>query len=102
MSSGALALAVEYMDGGSISNVIAQAGTIPEKVVSAVAFQILKGLEFLQSKKLVHRDIKPGNILVNSEGRVKIADFGISSALQVYIKYILEYYCNVSYFCWNS
>lgn len=82
MSQGALSLAMEYMDGGSIQNVIQQVGTIPENVMSAMVWQILKGLELLKDMKMVHRDIKPGNILLNSDGRVKVADFGISSALQ--------------------
>eukprot|EP00968_Pinguiococcus_pyrenoidosus_P009195 scaffold719_cov226-Pinguiococcus_pyrenoidosus.AAC.11 len=78
---GAITIALEYMDGGSLSNVLAQAGPIPELPLANMAFQILWGLAYLHHEKRVHRDIKPSNILINSSGQVKITDFGISAEL---------------------
>ena len=43
--------------------------------------QILFGLQYLHENKIVHRDLKPSNIFVDSEGRVKLADFGLSKTL---------------------
>ncbi|TDH67555.1 hypothetical protein CCR75_006921 [Bremia lactucae] len=81
LRDGAVVLALEYMDGGSLENVIHQLGTIPEHVLASVAFQILHALSYLKTNKRVHRDIKPPNILLNSHGQVKLSDFGIASEL---------------------
>ncbi len=54
---------------------------IPENILSIITRQILLGLYHLHKEKLIHRDIKPANILINSEGIVKITDFGISRSL---------------------
>ncbi|KAJ9448006.1 Mitogen-activated protein kinase kinase 4 [Diplonema papillatum] len=58
---------------------------VPERVIAVIGFQILKGLEYLHSLRfaeaagVVHKDIKPGNILINAKGKAKIADFGCCS-----------------------
>ncbi|XP_062573299.1 dual specificity mitogen-activated protein kinase kinase 6-like isoform X1 [Saccostrea cucullata] len=55
---------------------------IPEDVLSSVAFSVVKALHYLQSElKVIHRDVKPSNILINEKGQVKICDFGISGYL---------------------
>ncbi len=79
---GAITIALEFMDGGSLSNVLAQIGSIPEKVMANITFQILWGLAYLRHEKRIHRDIKPANLLINSMGQVKLTDFGVSSELQ--------------------
>lgn len=79
---GSITIALEYMDGGSLANVLHQVGPIPETVLASMAFQILWGLAYLKHEKRVHRDIKPSNILINSRGEVKVTDFGISAELQ--------------------
>lgn len=79
---GSITIALEYMDGGSLANVIDQVGPIPEQVLASIAFQILWGLAYLKHEKRVHRDIKPSNILINSKGEVKVTDFGIAAELQ--------------------
>ncbi|CAM9168245.1 unnamed protein product [Discosporangium mesarthrocarpum] len=75
---GAITVVTEYMDGGSLANV----GSIPEKALKCIMYQVLIGLLYLKQKKRVHRDIKPSNLLINSMGVVKVTDFGISSELQ--------------------
>jgi serine/threonine protein kinase len=76
-------LVLEYMDGGSLENVVAQVGAMAsERALAGVAFQVLEALRYMQErKKVVHRDIKPPNVLLNSRGQVKLSDFGIASQL---------------------
>ena len=49
-----------------------------ENVIKYVLWQVLKGLSFLHKKNIIHRDIKSDNILISSEGAVKLSDFGFS------------------------
>lgn len=81
--SGRVHVALELMDMGSLQDFLKQTGNcpIPETFIAIIAYQVLKGLEFLHAHKQLHRDIKPGNILMNSDGAVKISDFGISKSL---------------------
>lgn len=79
---GSITIALEYMNGGSLANVLAQVGPIPERVLANMAFQILWGLAYLKHDKRVHRDLKPSNLLINSRGEVKVTDFGVSAELQ--------------------
>jgi serine/threonine protein kinase len=74
-------LVVEYMDGGSLQDVVDNGGCQDEEALADIAYQVLLGLDFLHSNQQMHRDIKPGNILLNCEGVVKLADFGISKAV---------------------
>lgn len=70
------------MDGGSLENVIHKVGSIPEHVLANMTYQILYGLSYLKKEKRVHRDIKPSNVLINSQGQVKVSDFGIAAELR--------------------
>lgn len=69
---GSITIALEYMDGGSLANVLNQVGPIPERVLASIAYQILWGLAYLKHEKRVHRDMKPSNLLINSQGEVKV------------------------------
>ena len=79
---GCITLALEMMDGGALANLVAQLGPIPEVALANMVFQILWALAYLKHDKRVHRDIKPSNILINSQGEVKVSDFGVSAELQ--------------------
>ncbi|CAI5471933.1 unnamed protein product [Closterium sp. Yama58-4] len=81
--SGQINIALEYMDGGSLADVVQVTKTIPENVLSAITRKVLQGMQFLHSeRRMVHRDIKPANILLlNLNGVPKITDFGISTGL---------------------
>uniref|UniRef100_A0A7S2C4M9 mitogen-activated protein kinase kinase n=1 Tax=Octactis speculum TaxID=3111310 RepID=A0A7S2C4M9_9STRA len=76
---------LEFMDRGSVEDLVKHCRRnrvpIPEQVLAAMAFQIIWGLGYLNCESLMHRDIKGGNILLNSQGEVKITDFGISRKL---------------------
>nr|BCL66130.1 serine/threonine-protein kinase [Volvox africanus] len=78
--SGQISIVLEYVDGGSLADVLAKVGKIPENVLSKMTAKILRALAFLHKEKhLVHRDIKPANILMTISGEPKITDFGISA-----------------------
>lgn len=84
---GAMYIVLEYMDGGSLADVLMAAqqtgsGPLSEMVLAKLAAKTLYGLNYLHKERhQVHRDIKPGNILLNSRGEVKISDFGLSAEL---------------------
>lgn len=80
-SAGATTLALEYMNQGSLEEVLKTFGPPCESVVASICKQALEGLKFLRSHHMIHRDIKPANILVNQKGQVKLADFGILGIL---------------------
>eukprot|EP00466_Bigelowiella_natans_P000170 jgi/Bigna1/84825/estExt_fgenesh1_pg.C_10149 len=82
---GTVNIALEYMNQGSLSDVMKEAGPFPLDVLASATHQILEGVQFLHSKKVVHRDIKPENLLVNDRGEVKLADFGILAELEATI-----------------
>jgi len=73
---------MEYMDKGSFDCIYKQIGPINIEVVSMVALSVLRGLTYLyDAHRIIHRDIKPSNILCNSEGDIKLCDFGVSGEL---------------------
>jgi serine/threonine protein kinase len=78
---GTLSVCLEYMDGGSLQDIVSMGGCSQERVLVGIASQMLTGLAFLHSKRIVHRDIKPSNVLFSSNGVVKLADFGLARAL---------------------
>ncbi|GLC41062.1 hypothetical protein PLESTB_000947600 [Pleodorina starrii] len=78
--SGNISIVLEYVDGGSLADVQAKVGKIPENVLSKMTAKILRALAYLHREKhMVHRDIKPANILMTIAGEPKITDFGISA-----------------------
>eukprot|EP00048_Salpingoeca_helianthica_P022195 m.16954 g.16954 ORF g.16954 m.16954 type:complete len:476 (+) comp7003_c0_seq2:906-2333(+) len=74
---------VEYMDRGSIEDAIKKSASprVPEPIVAHMMSSVLRALAFLSSLHVMHRDVKPANILLNSAGQVKLCDFSISSIL---------------------
>ncbi|XP_031483007.1 mitogen-activated protein kinase kinase kinase YODA-like [Nymphaea colorata] len=69
---------LEYVSGGSIHKLLQEYGAFSEPVIRSYTQQILSGLAYLHAKNTVHRDIKGANILVDPNGRVKLADFGMA------------------------
>ena len=78
----AVHIILEYMDCGSLASVLRRHGPLPEPLLARVTGDMLGALDFLHRElKVVHRDIKPSNALLNSQGEVKLADFGMSGQL---------------------
>ncbi|XP_054141433.1 serine/threonine-protein kinase PAK 3-like [Melozone crissalis] len=73
-------LAMEFMDGGTLFDVL-RAVYLEEGQIGAVCRECLQGLHFLHSRQVIHRDIKSGNVLVGTDGSVKLGDFGLCAQL---------------------
>jgi eukaryotic-like serine/threonine-protein kinase len=73
-------IAMEFLDGRTLKELIVGRGAAPINVAIEYARQILSALRFAHRHGIVHRDIKPHNVLVDGEGRVKVTDFGIARA----------------------
>ncbi|MFL5951424.1 MAG: Stk1 family PASTA domain-containing Ser/Thr kinase [Gaiellaceae bacterium] len=79
-AEGTYYIAMEYLDGRSLKELIVARGPAPVNVAIDYARQILTALRFAHRHGIVHRDIKPHNVLVDGEGRLKVTDFGIARA----------------------
>ena len=75
---GLFYIAMEFVPGGHLEHQIYERGRIPEAEMLPLAIQIAEGLKGAQAAGLIHRDIKPGNILFDAEGNAKIVDFGLA------------------------
>ncbi len=73
-------LIMEYLPSKSLSGVLSERGTLPPRDVASIGMQVASALAAAHNAGIVHRDIKPGNILLGDDGTVKITDFGISRA----------------------
>ncbi|MFL5980646.1 MAG: Stk1 family PASTA domain-containing Ser/Thr kinase [Gaiellaceae bacterium] len=79
-AEGTYYIAMEYLDGRSLKELIVARGPAPVNVAIEYARQILAAIRFAHRHGIVHRDIKPHNVLVDGEGRLKVTDFGIARA----------------------
>src|ERR1700750_2424526 len=77
-AEGTYYIAMEYLDGRSLKELIVARGPAPVKIAIDYARQILAAVGFAHKHGIVHRDIKPHNVLVGGEGRLKVTDFGIA------------------------
>ncbi|KAL2828780.1 kinase-like domain-containing protein [Aspergillus cavernicola] len=80
LKGSSLWIVMEFCSGGSCSDLM-RPGPIPEEYIVIIIRELLKGLDYLHSDKKLHRDVKAANILLTSNGQVKLADFGVSSQL---------------------
>ena len=72
----------EYVEGETLKDVVEREGPLPVRDVIEAGIQIARALAFAHARGVVHRDIKPQNVLLNGDGRAKVTDFGIARALE--------------------
>lgn len=76
-----LYILTEYIEGGDLMKIMSREKVFSEKLIKFVISQIVLVLEYLHSRGIIYRDIKPENILVDGDGFLKLADFGLSKLL---------------------
>ncbi len=78
---GTYYIVMEYVDGRTVSEIIRSDGPIEAERAAGIAADVAAALGFAHRKGVVHRDVKPGNVLITGSGEVKVADFGIARAM---------------------
>ncbi|ORY28595.1 hypothetical protein BCR39DRAFT_559411 [Naematelia encephala] len=73
-----LYLVMEYLNGGDCASLVKTLGGLPEDWARNYIAEVVLGLEYLHARNIVHRDIKPDNLLIDSRGHLKLTDFGLS------------------------
>jgi serine/threonine protein kinase len=82
---GTYFIAMEYINGSSLQEVLDEKGRLSAEGTLKIGIQVAKALEFAFSQRIIHRDIKPENILISREGEVKITDLGLAKELKRYV-----------------
>jgi serine/threonine-protein kinase len=73
-------IVMEYVEGITLKTYIEKKGQLSFKESVSIAIQVSRGIEAAHNKNIIHRDIKPQNIIISTEGKVKVTDFGIAKA----------------------
>ena len=81
-ADGRYFIAMQYIQGGNLRDLIRKQGPLPFGHVVAIVDQIGKALDYAHAHRIVHRDVKPSNILIDSDGHATLTDFGIVKALE--------------------
>ena len=75
---GTYYIVMEYVDGITLKQYIDRNGALPMKEATSIAIQVCQGIEAAHAAGIIHRDIKPQNVLISREGKIKVTDFGIA------------------------
>jgi serine/threonine-protein kinase len=73
----------EYVDGENLKEIVVREGALPVRRALELALQVARGLAFAHAQGLVHRDVKPQNVLMNGDDQAKVTDFGIARSVDV-------------------
>jgi serine/threonine-protein kinase len=73
-------IVMEHIEGITLKTYIEKKGQLSFKEATSIAIQVARGIESAHNKEITHRDIKPQNIIISTEGKVKVTDFGIARA----------------------
>lgn len=73
-----LYLVTDFVDGADLNRILTQGGPLPPACIAVIGARIAEALDYIHFRKLLHRDVKPANIMVSREGEVKLMDFGIA------------------------
>ena len=79
--NGSYFIVMEYLDGVTLKNLVKKRGRLSLSEVIDIMTQLTDGISCAHKSMIIHRDIKPQNVMILNDGRVKITDFGISTAL---------------------
>ena len=82
VDDGTYMMVMEFIEGESFRDILDKWKQLPVNLALAVCHQICTGLEHAHAKGIIHRDIKPGNVMLTRMGRVKITDFGLAKLAQ--------------------
>ena len=74
-------IVMEYVEGITLKTYIEKKGQLTFKEATSIAIQVARGIEAAHNKDITHRDIKPQNIMISTDGKVKVTDFGIAKAI---------------------
>ena len=74
---------MEYIENGSLRSLLHKCGNLPELLVCTYLEQVLFGLQYLHHQGVIHRDIKSANLLVSTDGTIKVTDFGVSTKYEL-------------------
>src|SRR5487761_1332707 len=78
---GTYYIVMEYIDGQPLSQALRNGGPMPPAQVARIGAQVADALSYAHRHGVIHRDVKPGNVLITSDGQVKVTDFGIARAM---------------------
>ena len=77
---GTYYIAMEYLKGHTLKQLVREHGAMPPDLAVDITIQVLRAAKFAHKRGVVHRDIKPHNVILDEEGRAKVTDFGIARA----------------------
>jgi serine/threonine-protein kinase len=74
-------IVMELVDGEDLASIVKRTGALPPRQAARIAAETARALQAAHARGIVHRDVKPGNVMIDRDGRVKVTDFGIARAI---------------------